>query len=121
MGTRILLVPSQNADIPVYEGKPKSSKVRRIRTLHRELLLPFSAIPGGENSQTKDWGIQSKDRVGQVADDPDKNSAGLGNLLPVKLRLETELEMWEIISESTNQLRSMSILSEEKWEQLELK
>lgn len=68
-----------NAEILVYEVKPESSKVRRTRTLHRNLLLPFTAIPGERNSHAKDWGIQSAGTVAQVANDSNEKSVGLGS------------------------------------------
>ena len=74
-----IVVSQPNAEIPVYEVKPEGSKVRRIRTLHRNLLLPFTAIPGERNSQAKDWGTQSAGTVEQVANKPNENSIDLGS------------------------------------------
>ena len=51
-----IVVSQPNAEIPVYKVKPEGSKVRRARTLHRNLLLPFKAIPGGKKQPGKRLG-----------------------------------------------------------------
>lgn len=74
-----IVVSQPNAEIPVYEIKPEGSKVRRTRTMHRNLLLPFTSIPGERNSQAKDWDTQSAGTVEQVANKPNENSVDLGS------------------------------------------
>lgn len=40
-----IILSQPNPDIPVYKVKPENSRSRRIRTLHRNLLLPFMGLP----------------------------------------------------------------------------
>ena len=39
------MVEQPHADIPVYVVKQENSKSKKTRTLHRNLLLPFSCLP----------------------------------------------------------------------------
>ncbi len=39
------------SDVPVYEVYPENSRTSKVRTLHRNLLLPFMSLPGPDINQ----------------------------------------------------------------------
>ena len=47
------VVRQPNPDIPVFEVKSTQSKTRKIRRLHRNLLLPFMGLPCKTSSQER--------------------------------------------------------------------
>lgn len=54
-----VIVSQPNPDIPVYQVKLENSKSRKIRTLHRNLLLPFMGLPSKRLSGNKERITQS--------------------------------------------------------------
>lgn len=80
-GNSSLIQLCVNPDIPVFEVKSTQSKTRKIRRLHRNLLLPFMALPCKTSSQETQDGTLSSESSQQnsspVLDDTQTENAGI--------------------------------------------
>lgn len=57
-----------NPDIPVYEVQLDNSRTRKTRTLHRNLLLPFSSLPPPPVEHSKSSATNSSNPISDAAD-----------------------------------------------------
>ncbi|MCG7878036.1 MAG: DDE-type integrase/transposase/recombinase [Candidatus Thiodiazotropha taylori] len=72
-----IIVEQPNGDIPVYAVKRQNNRSKKIRLLHRSLLLPFMGLPRLEEELEADDEVTVNESAGQRSDVMDNPSADL--------------------------------------------
>ena len=80
--TPYVVISQLNPDVPVYEVKNTSNRVKKTRLLHRILLLPFMGLPSVEQTDEAETGTDLSEGDGQnssVLDGYSSSSSSFGS------------------------------------------
>ena len=78
-----IILSQPNPDIPIYNVKLENSRSRKIRTLHRNLLLPFMGLPLKNTRNSEETQQPTSDDNGAPVPAPDTDRLAQTDQLPL--------------------------------------